>query len=1144
MAIGRISGAMLKANLERLGTDIAFETDLLYIDVVNDRIGINTNSPTKSLQVDNITLEGRSIRAVGGDLDLGAVEDITITGGSASQVLRTDGSGNLSWVSVGGGGLVTGRDVTLSYPDDSSLYPTGAIRDWADTTNVSTAIDDLNELTNNIINNTAVANVDFTADVTTGGAGLVVTLTITADGNPTHYDIDWGTGETATTNTTDSTPSHTYNSNTNSPFTVTVTAKNNSGSGTGSTNTKTRAGYIILFTATPVTGFAAYLAPSGGSPVTQWDDGTTVYFENTTTNTSGATVQYTWDWGDSESDDVISSDSSAGGSGGARLAHTFTASTEQEQTRVVRLTLDSHSTALPSDTPTSNTTSNKIYDTHTPTVALSSTSGINEVGTSGHPVTFTNNTENTIGSYSTYGIRYKYTWGDGQTQFVNTGSNQAGDTGRTINHTYTLSGSDQSSGTPADYTGKLEVLSDHSSSPFSSSNFTVHVEPDMRASATGTAITTSDASGDNQYDIYDFTDIDGTNRALVTVTNATSPVVSSPAASYTFNWADGSSNDTPTEDGSSPGTVGNAITHNYAGKSAGNYNLNLSVNATPDITAQSDSYTGITFQLNSVPSAPANLSTKSLTLNDSYQGSSPKLCHGFTDNTSSFTSQSPGDSLSTSTSRRYTSTTTIDTNTVSNFITNHYNGTNQTLTSKINNVSKGARTFTTSEGGSNNTTDDTLVITNHRDYDQVVSSYPQRAYLVATAKITEALSDYSIGSSAQRLESSGGGNTNVVHVVKDDMTSSPTTAIGTIAEGSAGSKRYISGIPYYNTGSPTVTITGSTVANFTGQAYRDTSSPVEVDPGSNQEGTSGSIISNLNFTYANVDGSTTMLDSGIPKVNTGVGSPYTLGVLTVPLLSTQRRSVQQIKMRASNCNGTSSYSTASTKIQLYTNSLLTIDNEAGIPVADSLGNGSTHTDDGVRITGFGTASDTPSFTGSTNYYTSNAWSGAVTVAGTQEAVCRFGTLQHYTTDLSSGYLPVGPDLDTGRSGAQYFTFAFRRTPAANFKFKFSGKLSGVWIAAPGSAIDSASGLNGWIDATDTYAGSGVPGSNTGAGGNGSNGCANTPGDRVTTGSTVSNESSTLTLGSENMANTTGNTILVRIKLVSGDSITALEIEDA
>ena len=151
MAIGRISGAMLKANLERLGNDIAFETDSLYIDVTNDRIGINTASPTKSLQVDNITLEGRSIRAVGGDLNLGAVEDITITGGGGDQVLKTDGVGNLSWTSVAGGGLVTGRDVTLSWPDDSTLYPSGAINNWLDSTNVSTAIDDLNELSQNII---------------------------------------------------------------------------------------------------------------------------------------------------------------------------------------------------------------------------------------------------------------------------------------------------------------------------------------------------------------------------------------------------------------------------------------------------------------------------------------------------------------------------------------------------------------------------------------------------------------------------------------------------------------------------------------------------------------------------------------------------------------------------------------------------------------------------------------------------------------------------------------------------------------------------------------------------------------------------------------------------------------------------------
>ncbi len=42
MAIGRISGPLLKANLLRDGVDLAFETDLLYLDVVNGKVGIKT----------------------------------------------------------------------------------------------------------------------------------------------------------------------------------------------------------------------------------------------------------------------------------------------------------------------------------------------------------------------------------------------------------------------------------------------------------------------------------------------------------------------------------------------------------------------------------------------------------------------------------------------------------------------------------------------------------------------------------------------------------------------------------------------------------------------------------------------------------------------------------------------------------------------------------------------------------------------------------------------------------------------------------------------------------------------------------------------------------------------------------------------
>ena len=51
MAVGRISGPLLKANLIRNGVDLAFETDLLYLDVNNGRIGIKKTNPSYELDV-------------------------------------------------------------------------------------------------------------------------------------------------------------------------------------------------------------------------------------------------------------------------------------------------------------------------------------------------------------------------------------------------------------------------------------------------------------------------------------------------------------------------------------------------------------------------------------------------------------------------------------------------------------------------------------------------------------------------------------------------------------------------------------------------------------------------------------------------------------------------------------------------------------------------------------------------------------------------------------------------------------------------------------------------------------------------------------------------------------------------------------
>ena len=51
MAVGRISGPLLKSNLLRQGVDLAFETDLLYLDVTNRRIGVKTNAPAETLDI-------------------------------------------------------------------------------------------------------------------------------------------------------------------------------------------------------------------------------------------------------------------------------------------------------------------------------------------------------------------------------------------------------------------------------------------------------------------------------------------------------------------------------------------------------------------------------------------------------------------------------------------------------------------------------------------------------------------------------------------------------------------------------------------------------------------------------------------------------------------------------------------------------------------------------------------------------------------------------------------------------------------------------------------------------------------------------------------------------------------------------------
>ena len=616
----------------------------------------------------------------------------------------------------------------------------------------------------------------------------------------------------------------------------------------------------------------------------------------------------------------------------------------------------------------------------------------------------------------------------------------------------------------------------------------------------------------------------------------------SATCTYQINWGDGSANTSVTS--GSAGDVGQArASHTYSNDSgSGTYTITIqqTAHSTADPSEVGSTATDILKVYDTGIAAPNGLSTKTLSFAESSTGSSPRAASGFTDN-STEDSVSTGSSVTRITASSAGSTT--ESSVISSFA---YDGDAGDVIAYVDGASAGSITLS---GSDNSGTSGNLTITQESDYQFLNSSgsstgftssvYSPGLYQGFKAKVSASTTALAVGSHSFKLGHSTTGNTNVISFIKDDLTSTPSVNMGsaTLTQSSAGTLAYDSGIPYY-TNNAVLTLSGVGVTNWIGQCYRNDSTPFDVTNGTNFESTSGSTVSFQGFSYASIDGASTMLDSGIPKVNIGTSGTYTLGDISVNV-NGGGTGVEQIKAKLDNVNGTGSYSEfTGTKVQAK-NSSSGIDET--IAVADSLG--ATHDDDGLRITGFGSAGDTPSFSSSTNYYTGSAWgSGAVTVAGTQEAITRWGKLQHYTSDLSSGYLPVGPDLATGRSGAQYYTFVFRRTAMANFTVRLTGTVSGFFVAAPGTSIDSASTLSGWLDAGNTYGGSGTPGADTGNGGNGSNGCAFTSGDRILDGTSYSNDTFTLTLGDQNGTGAFGNQILIRIKLESGDSLTALSIE--
>ena len=175
MAVGRISGPLLKSNLIRNGIDLAFETDLLYLDVNNQRVGIKNSSPQHELdvtgtsRVNNLTVtnqatlgdvvvQGNTISSNQTYLNLGTLDNVVYQNKlivdslelEGNAISTRDSNANLEFRPNGTGTV----EVLANMNVTGSLHATGDISADGNITIGDTSADTINfnaEVASNII---------------------------------------------------------------------------------------------------------------------------------------------------------------------------------------------------------------------------------------------------------------------------------------------------------------------------------------------------------------------------------------------------------------------------------------------------------------------------------------------------------------------------------------------------------------------------------------------------------------------------------------------------------------------------------------------------------------------------------------------------------------------------------------------------------------------------------------------------------------------------------------------------------------------------------------------------------------------------------------------------------------------------------
>ena len=431
-------------------------------------------------------------------------------------------------------------------------------------------------------------------------------------------------------------------------------------------------------------------------------------------------------------------------------------------------------------------------------------------------------------------------------------------------------------------------------------------------------------------------------------------------------------------------------------------------------------------------------------------------------------------------------------------------GESGTLTLVKNNVATGAVTFTASSA---NGTYSDLIVSDSKDY-----SLTGR---ISYANFWRSFDCQGSGTVANGwneiyLSHTGGANTSTIPWYYDDSApGTPTFATPTIVPSST-TVIYSSTVPHYT--SATTFLLGVNVAKLSGDMYptsnnffTGTAGGAFGAPTSNNYPAVGITVMARNYLVT----SGSLVVNSTSTIISGFGSSSTGPSVTVD---------------NSYSTASQAFTTALANTVLYKTGTASSMEETTITFGSAVGTGSGLA---ARIINPGTT-DTPAYSAGASLF--NSQTSTLTA---NDATIVASTLKHDQINYSTSYLPAGPNLSTGRTGAQYFTFRFVRTSVSKFDIQFTGTIAGMWVALPGSAIDTAAAAtNGWIDMSIAYGGSGVPTSGASVGG------------VVTLNSAVTNHRKTCTFGTVSSSSTATNEIYVRIKLTSGQTVTALTLQTA